>query len=116
MNFDDSFDQTRLDQLAEQYLNNSSVTGRIPFYSDPEDDYVGLATWQLDKDEYYDSVKDSGFKFHMMELLHNLLAYRVQHGQPNARQGVVHINGDKLTIDWLPKQQVDEMRNGRISI
>jgi len=116
MSFDDSFEQTRLDQLAGQFLNNSSITGRILFFSDPEDDYVGLATWQLDKDEDYDAVKDSGFKLYMMELLHNLLAYRVQHEQPNARQGVVHINGDKLTIEWLPKQQVDEMRSGGISI
>lgn len=116
MSFDDSFDQTRLDHLSGQFLNNSSVTARILFFSDPEDDYVGLATWQFDKDEYYDIVKNSGFKFYMMELLHNLLAYRVQHGKPNARQGVVHINGDKLTIEWLPKHQVDEMRSGGIAI
>lgn len=112
MSYDDSFDQTRLDQLAEQHLKNSSMTARILFFANPEDGWLDLATWQFDNDEDYEAVKGSDFKLQLMELMGILLTYRAQHNQPNASQGVVYMDKGKLSIEWLPKEQVEAMRNG----
>ena len=111
MTYDSNFDQTRLEQLAQQHLGGTNISGRILFFGDPEENRLDLATWQLDNDEDYESIKGSDFKLHMMELLDTLLTYRAQHGQPNASQGVVHVNGQALSIEWLPTPEVEAMRN-----
>lgn len=111
MSFDASFDQARLDQLAQQHLGNASITGRILFFGDPEENRLDLATWQLDTDEDYETLKGSDFKLQMMELLDTLLTYHAQHNQPNAGQGVVYAENGRLSIEWLPREQVNAMRN-----
>lgn len=111
MTYDNTFDQTRLDQLAHQHLGGTNLSGRILFFGDPEENRLDLATWQLDNDEDYEAIKGSDFKLHMMELLDTLLTYRAQHGQPNAGQGVVCINGRQLSIEWLSRAYVEELRD-----
>lgn len=111
MTYDDSFDQARLDQLAEQHLGSINMTGRILFFGDDDENRLDLATWQFDNDEDYEVVKGSDFKLHMMELLDTLLVYRAQHDQPNASQGVVRVNGNQLSIEWPPKEAVEALRN-----
>ncbi|MCE0760074.1 hypothetical protein LWH94_12765 [Marinobacter sp. G11] len=111
MTYDSTFDQTRLDQLAQQHLGGTNISGRILFFGDPEENRLDLATWQLDNDEDYEAIKGSDFKFQMIELLDTLLTYRAQHGQPNASQGVVHVEGGTLSIEWLPRVEIEAMRN-----
>lgn len=111
MTYDSTFDQTRLDQLAQQHLGGTNISGRILFFGDPEENRLDLATWQLDNDEDYEAIKGSDLKLHMMELLDTLLTYRAQYGQPNASQGVVYVDGQALSIEWLPKPEVEAMRN-----
>jgi hypothetical protein len=111
MTYDSTFDQTRLDQLAQQHLGGTDISGRILFFGEPEENRLDLATWQLNKDEDYETIKGSDFKFQMMELLDTLMTYRAQHGQPNASQGVVHVDGQDLSIEWLPMPEVEAMRN-----
>jgi len=114
MTYDNTFDQARLDQLASQHLSDSNMTGRILFFGDPKENRLDLATWQLDSDDDYEALKGSDFKLQMMELLDSLLTYRVQHEQPNAGQGVIHINSGTLTIEWLPRDTVEAMRDEEI--
>jgi len=111
MTYDSTFDQTRLDQLAQQHLGGTDISGRILFFGDPGENRLDLATWQLNKDEDYETIKGSDFKFQMMELLDTLLSYRAQHRQQNAGQGVVHMEGDRLSIEWLPRVDVEALRN-----
>ncbi len=111
MTYDINFDQARLDQLAQQHLDNISMNGRILFFGDADENRLDLATWQFDNDDDYEVIKGSDFKLHMMELLDTLLAYRAQHEQPNAGQGVVHIKGNLLSIEWLPQGDVETLRN-----
>jgi hypothetical protein len=47
-----------------------------------------------------------------MELLNTLLVYRAQHNQPNTSQGVVNVDGDQLSIEWLPKSDAEALRTG----
>lgn len=110
MTYDSTFDQTRLDQLAQQHLGGTNISGRILFFGDPEENRLDLAAWQLDNEQDYQTIKGSDFKFQMMELLDTLLTYRAQHDQPNASQGVVHVDGGDLSIVWLPKAQVEALR------
>lgn len=109
--YDSTFDQARLDQLAQQHLDGTNISGRILFFGDPEKNRLDLATWQLDNDEDYEAIKGSDFKLHMMELLDTLLTYRAQHGQPNASHGVVYVEGNAMFIKWLPKTEAEGMRN-----
>lgn len=112
MTYDDSFTQARLDQLADQHLGNINMTGRILFFGDADDaNRLDHATWQFDNDEDYEVLKGSNFKLYMMELLEVLLIYRAQHDQPNASQGIVHVKGNQLSIEWLPKESVETLRN-----
>jgi len=111
MTDDTSFDQARLDQLAGQYLKNSNITGRVLFCSESEDNQIDYATWQFeDKDQT--ALKGSGFKLHLMELLNILLVYRAQQNQLNTSQGMVNVDGGQLSIEWLPKSDVEALRNG----
>lgn len=109
MSYDVNFDQARLDQLAKQYLSESTVEGRVFFLSDSEDNRLDHARWQLD-DADYDALKDSGFNYYLMELLDSLLVYRAQHNQPNASQGLVQIHNSKLTIKWLQRRELEVLR------
>ncbi len=110
MNYDTTFDQTRLNQLASQHLGNSELAGRVLFFASPDDNRLDLATWQIESDEDHEAVTGSDFKFELMELLDTLLVYRAQHDQPNASQGVVYIDGPSLSIECLPKDEVEAMR------
>lgn len=110
MSYDVNFDQARLDQLAKQYLTKSTAEGRVFFLSDSDDNRLDHARWQLSSDADYEALKDSGFKFHLMELLDTLLVYRAQHRQPNASQGVVRICTSKLAIEWLHKSEFEALR------
>ncbi len=109
MTYDHNFDQARLEQLAEQHLGNIDMTGRILFWGEDEGNRLDYATWQFDNDEDYAAVKGSDFKLQMMELLDTLLIYRAQYEQPNASQGVVHVNGKQLSIEWLPRESVETL-------
>lgn len=109
MSYDASFDQARLNQLAEQYLTGSSAEGQVFFLSDSDDNRLDHARWLFEKADH-DALKNSGFKTHLMELLDILLIYRAKHDKPNAGQGVVKIRGNDITIEWLPKSEFEELR------
>jgi hypothetical protein len=104
MSYDANFDQIRLDQLAKQYLPESTAEGRVFFRSDSDDNRLDHARWQLE-DADHDVLKNSGFKMNLMELLDTLLVYRAEHSKPNAGQGVVKIVGNRLAIEWLPESK-----------
>jgi hypothetical protein len=110
MNYDANFDQARLDQLAEQYLTDSTAEGRVFFMSDSDDNRLDHARWQFEEADH-DALKNSGFKMHLMELLDTLLAYRADHDKPNAGQGAVKIRGNDLAIEWLPRSKFEELRD-----
>lgn len=103
MSYESRFDQRRLDQLASTYLADSLAVGDVVFFSDV-DGRLGKATWCIDEN-HYKFLNDSGFKYHLMELLDSLLIYRAQHEQPNATQGVVNLNKEKLMIEWVTPEE-----------
>lgn len=111
MTYDSTFDQARLDRLAQQHLGGTNIRGRIRFFGDPEENRLDLATWQLDNEEDYEAIKGSDFKLKMMELLDILLTYRASHGQPDPNQGVIRMHSGLLSIEWLPVAEVEAMRD-----
>ncbi|XKE44215.1 hypothetical protein LG302_12585 [Halomonas organivorans] len=107
MGYDSGFDQRRLDQLASTYLSDSLAVGDVVFFAD-DDGRLGKATWCLDKG-HYKSLNDSGFKYHLMELLDSFLVYRAQYEQPNATQGVVKLNKEKLRMEWITPEEASRL-------
>ncbi|HHQ69538.1 MAG TPA: hypothetical protein ENM98_04440 [Halothiobacillaceae bacterium] len=96
--------------MAEQYLANNRAAGEVFFLSDSDDNRLDHARWKFEEADY-ESLNDSGFKKHLMELLDILLVYRAKHDKPNASQGVVKVCGSELTIEWLPRNKFEELRN-----
>jgi len=112
MSYDPDFDQTQLDQLdqlAVQCLANSSAQGKVIFLSDSDDNRLGVASFRLKGDHDFEALKECGFKHYLMELLDSLLVYRAQHDQPNASQGVIHIDNNRLELEWLSREEAEEL-------
>lgn len=107
MEFDPHLEQQRLDMLAEQFLVNNEASAKFVFFSAPDGDYVGHGRWSINQD-LQTEIRESGFSQLLMEQLHELLKQRVQHNKPHARQGVVHVDGNRLSVEWLPEHLANE--------
>ncbi|ART82442.1 hypothetical protein CBP31_07235 [Oceanisphaera profunda] len=108
MTYDASFDQMRLDMLARQHLENSDAVGSV-IYSSNNEKQLDHATWRFPNADYV-AFGESGFKMHLMELFDTLITYRTQCTQPNSGQGVVNVQGNQLSIEWLTLAEVEALR------
>ena len=111
MNYDSSFDQTRLDQLASQCLSDNTSKGKVIFLSDAEDNCLDVASWRFEDDSGMERLIKGEFKGLLMELLSQLMVYRAQHQQPNSRQGVVFFDGEQMSLSWITRDEAEELRN-----
>ncbi|WP_372958051.1 hypothetical protein [Marinobacter sp.] len=109
MSFDPDFDRQQLDRLASQYLQGTTVSGKVIFFSD-EDNRLSHATWRFD-DADHATLRELGLKFALMDVLDNLIAYRVREGQPNAGQGVVSISDSMMTLRWTSLEVAEALRD-----
>lgn len=105
-----SFDQNRLNQLTEQLLSETPVTGDIVFFAD--EDAVGIsgATWRFE-DEDHALLQDCGFKFMLMELLDILIKHRASKGHKNTLNGRVQLNASSSGIHWLTAEEAEKQRS-----
>lgn len=108
MNTDSSFAQNRLVQLTEQLLSGRPVTGDIIFLADEEAPEVSGATWRFEDDDHA-FLKESGFRFMLMELLDTLIRHRAEEGQ-SPLQGIIHLENSSPSIDWLTVEQAEKRR------
>lgn len=104
------FETQRLNQLAEQYLSGSTANGQVIFFSENSENRLDYATWQFNDDDHQ-MLKHRGFKLMLMELLDTLMIDRARQGAANASQGVIHVDGEKLTIRWVPKAVAEDLRS-----
>ena len=109
MIYDSSFDQLRLNMLAEQYLKGSVIEGSVIFSGEPHQDYIDHATPKF-TDADYTFLKDAGFMLDLIELLHILSNYRGEYTLPNSRQGVVCVSDGALSIEWLSLESIEALR------
>tara|TARA_R110001599_G_scaffold43640_1_gene130558 strand:- start:335 stop:673 length:339 start_codon:yes stop_codon:yes gene_type:complete len=111
MNYDPTFDQARLDQLADQCLADNSGAGKVIFLSDDEDNRLELTSWRFEDEEAQARLMKSEFKLYLLELLDTLLVYRAQHKQPNASQGVVSVCQNQMTVQWVSRAEAERLRD-----
>lgn len=109
MRFDPDFDQQQLDRLASQYLQDTTVNGKVIFFSDKEN-RISHATWRFN-DADHATLREMGLKFALMDVLDNLIAYRVREEQPNAGQGVVSISDGIMTLRWTSLEVAEALRD-----
>ena len=50
------------------------------------------------------------FKVYLMGLLDNLKIYRAMNNLPNSRQGVVFVDGDRLELKWISRDEAEALR------
>lgn len=111
MSYTPSMDQERLAQLASEYLEDTPVTGDVIFFAD-EGERLSHATWHLaQKDQC--RLQETGFNSALLELLDDLITYRARQHQANLCQGVVNIEKNQLSIQWLPLEEAQLLRNQR---
>jgi hypothetical protein len=106
MNPELSFAQNRLDQLTEQLLSETPVTGDIIFFADEDAGGVSGASWRFE-DEDHTLLKDRNFKFMLMELLDTLIQHRAGEGHTNTLHGIVHLEKSLPGIQWLTADEAD---------
>ncbi|MAI30442.1 MAG: hypothetical protein CBE00_00665 [Planctomycetaceae bacterium TMED240] len=110
MNPELSFAQNRLNQLTEQLLSVTAVTGDIIFFSDEDAGEISGATWRF-KDEDHALLKDRNFKFMLMELLNTLIQHRADEGHTNTLHGVVHLEKSSPSIQWFTSDEAEQQRD-----
>jgi len=110
MNNELSFAQSRLNQLTEQLLSETSVTGDVVFFA--AEDAIGIsgATWRFE-DEDHCILKECGFKFMLMELLDVLIKDRANEGHSDTLHGIVRLHASSPLIDWLTAEQAENHRS-----
>jgi hypothetical protein len=106
MNPDQSFAQNRLLQLAEQLLKETTITGDLVFFVDEDEGRIGGATWRFE-DGDQTLLKDSGFKFMLMELLDSLILRRASEESTDSLNGVVHLEQSSPSIQWLTAEEAE---------
>lgn len=110
MNPELSFAQNRLNQLTEQLLSETPVTGDIIFSADEDACGVSGATWRFE-DKDHTLLKDCGFRFMLMELLDVLIKHRTNEGHRDTLNGIVHLEKSSPGIHWLNSDEAEQQRN-----
>ena len=108
MHTETSFAERRLVQLTEQLLSDTSITGEIIFLADEGQLGVSGATWRFD-DKDHAFLKESGFRFMLMELLNILIKQRSEEGH-SPLHGIIHLENSSPDIDWLTVEQAQKLR------
>src|SRR5690554_5586362 len=98
MTYDSSFDQTRLDQLAQQQLGGVDISERLLFFGGPGENWLDLAICVLDNDEDFEPIRGSYLKRLIMVVLDNVVNDRAVQGRALAAQGVVYVEGSDRFI------------------
>ncbi len=109
MNYDASFDHTRLNQLTEQLLSGTEISGEILFIADKEEIGILGAAWRFESEDI-GILKDRNYKFMLMELLDSLIRYRASHKSTDSLCGVVRLEKSRADMQWLPEADVQRLR------
>lgn len=105
-----SFAQSRLNQLTEQLLSETTVTGDIIFFADEDAAGISGATWRFE-DEDHRLLQECGFKFMLMELVDILIKDRASEGHGDALHGIIRLQASSPVIDWFTAEQAEKQRS-----
>lgn len=110
MNHEQSFAQYRLTQLTDQLLSETSISGDIVFLADEDEGRISGATWRFEEADQA-VLKESGFKFLLMELLDILIQFRLSQGYSETLNGIVHLDNSSPEIEWLTGDEAQMRRS-----
>ncbi|MDK9556090.1 hypothetical protein QQF73_00535 [Marinobacter sp. M216] len=110
MNYDQHFIQERLDQLAAQCLSDNIEGGKIIFLSDAEDNSMELASWRFENQDKIRGLLKGEFRVYLLELVDKLMIDRAKNNQPNSRQCVVYVDGNRLELKWVTREEAEALR------
>lgn len=109
MDNDLSFAQNRLNQLTEQLLAETPITGDIVFFADEDAGGISGATWRFEEEDQA-FLKECGFRFMLMELLNILIKHRAREGDAPLN-GIVHLENSVPEISWLCRGEAEDRRS-----
>ena len=88
MDFDVSFEETRLMMLLKQCIYDEHIKGRIIFFCSSDEPIVDVSTWRFN-DGDLNILKESNYKFLLLQLLDCIAEYRSQFDNLEYRGGIV---------------------------
>ena len=104
MDFDVSFEETRLMMLLKQCIYDEHIKGRIIFFCSSDEPIVDVSTWRFN-DGDLNILKESNYKFLLLQLLDCIAEYRSQFENLEYRGGIVYINDNSSKIVWMGRDE-----------
>jgi hypothetical protein len=98
--YDVGFEQARLDQLREKYLEDLDIQGELYFYACLDEVRLDVITPFM-SDEAGIHMKDSGFRYFLYPLLDDLMMYRKRCGESDCTGGHLSFSTESIRLTWL---------------
>ena len=109
--YDPSFQERRLRDLSARYLATNTAQGTVVFQADSEEITIARATFFFEDKSAFPWFKETGFRDLLIYFLDIMIRYRNLHEVENANEGLVHIDGGNMSIEWLPTGQASVLRD-----
>ena len=104
MDFDVSFEETRLMMLLKQCIYDEHIKGKIIFFCSSDEPTVDVSTWRF-SDRDLNILKESNYKFLLLQLLDCIAEYRSQFDNLEYRGGIVILNNNSSKIVWMGRDE-----------
>ena len=104
MGFDVSFEEIRLTMLLKQCVYDEHIKGRIIFFCSSDEPTVDVSTWKFN-DRDLNILKESNYKFLLLQLLDCIAEYRSQFDNLEYRGGIVILNNNSSKIVWMGRDE-----------
>ena len=115
MDFDVSFEEIRLTMLLKQCIYDEHIKGRIIFFCSSDEPTVDVSTWKFN-DRDLNILKESNYKFLLLQLLDCIAEYRSQFENLEYRGGIVYINDNSSKIVWMGRDEAIKSKKNQFKL
>lgn len=109
MDFDTSFEETRLKMLLKQCIYDEHIKGQIIFFCSSDEPTVDVSTWRFN-DRDLNILKESNYKFLLLQLLDCIAEYRSQFENFEYRGGIVYLHDNSSEIAWVGRDEAIRLK------
>ncbi len=114
MDFDVSFEESRLTMLLKQCIYDEHIKGRIIFFCLSDKPVIDVSTWRFN-DRDLNILKETNYKFLLLQLLDCMAEYRSQFDNLEYSGGVVYLNDNSSEIVWMGRDEAIKSKNSQLN-
>ena len=104
IDFDLSFEEKRLMMLLKQCIYDEHIKGRVIFFCSSDEPAIDMSTWRFN-DRDINILKESNYKFLLLQLLDDIAEYRSQFKNLEYSGGIVYLNDNSSKIVWMGRDE-----------